>query len=100
MEVIAWFVLQVLDVLTLGWLSRGARGERPPALDEDREQAERDAMVGRSGTAFTPLRPSGRIELDGRHHEAVSEGRFIDAGATVEVVGWSGFALIVRERQA
>ena len=74
-----------------------SRTDRPTDSDKDEgRQAERSAMVGRTGISFSPLRPSGKVEIDGRQRDAVSEGPFIDAGMTVEVVGWSGFVMIVR----
>jgi membrane-bound ClpP family serine protease len=94
MEEFAYFFLQVFDLLTFGLFSRADR-PTDAAKVEDR-LAERNAMVGRTGIAFSPLRPSGKVEIDGRHHDAASDGGFIDAGTTVEVVGWSGFVMIVR----
>jgi hypothetical protein len=106
MDHIVWFVLQVLDSVTFGWFSRGdSRHGQLPDPDEvwdeerrrlGRERIERDALVGRIGTALTPLRPVGVVELDGRRHEAVSETGFIEAGRTIEVIGRNDFALIVR----
>jgi hypothetical protein len=42
----------------------------------------------------TPLRPSGKVAIDRRIHEAVSETGFIDRGLVAEVTevaasGWS-----------
>ena len=42
--------------------------------------------VGSIGHAETPLRPSGRVRFDGRQQQAVSLGRWIEAGAEVRVV--------------
>jgi membrane-bound ClpP family serine protease len=97
MDDILPFVLRVLDLLTFGWFSGAGR-----STDVDRNADRPDeglATIGRTGMSFTPLRPSGKIEIDGRRYDAASEGRLIDAGTTVEIVGWSGFLMIVRERK-
>jgi membrane-bound serine protease (ClpP class) len=110
MDQFFWFVLQVLDTITLGWLSRwGARHGRSPDPAEvwqeeerrrDRERLASEALVGRTGIVVTPLRPAGRVDVNRRVYEATSESGFIDAGAQVEVLGRSSFALVVRERSA
>jgi membrane-bound serine protease (ClpP class) len=42
-------------------------------------------LKGRSGTAATSLRPSGKVIVDGQYYDAISESGFIDSGAPVEV---------------
>ncbi|XXT15807.1 NfeD family protein [Sorangium sp. So ce429] len=51
---------------------------------------------GRVGTAATDLRPSGKVELDGRRVEALSAFGYVDAGARVRVLRAEGSRLIVR----
>lgn len=107
MDQFFWFVLQLLDAITFGALSqKGARhgGLPDPAevWDEEERRRERarsegEALVGHLGVAVTPLRPTGRVAVNRRLYEATSEGDFIDAGLCVEVVGRSGFALVVRK---
>lgn len=52
---------------------------------------------GSRGRAVTPLVPSGRVEIDGRRHDALAEAASIEAGAAVAVVARSGASLLVRE---
>lgn len=54
-------------------------------------------VVGAIGRALTPLRPAGTIEVAGRRIDAVSDGGFIPAGATTEVVRIYGTRVTVRE---
>ncbi|MBN2584268.1 MAG: hypothetical protein JXL80_14495 [Planctomycetes bacterium] len=54
------------------------------------------ALVGKTGTAETVLRPSGAVRIDGRRLVATAESGMIDAGATVQVVRSSGMNLVVR----
>ena len=42
--------------------------------------------VGDVGEARTPLRPSGRVQFDQTLHDAVSLGRWVEAGTSVRVV--------------
>jgi hypothetical protein len=110
MDQILWFVLQIFDLVTFGWFSRGGtRHGGLPDPDEvwseeerrlDGRRIECEALVGHIGTAVTPLRPSGRVDVGRRHYEATAEAGFIDAGSRVEVVGRNGFALVVRGRSA
>ncbi len=44
-------------------------------------------MVGTTGIAETSLRPSGRVRFDDELFDAVSLGRWIEAGSEVRVVG-------------
>ncbi|MBN2350473.1 MAG: nodulation protein NfeD [Bacteroidales bacterium] len=43
-------------------------------------------MVGKSGVAFTMLRPSGRVEIDGELFDAKAEVGYIDKGSKVKVI--------------
>ncbi|MGB3544925.1 NfeD family protein [Rubrivirga sp.] len=54
-------------------------------------------LVGRVGTALTALRPSGTADVDGQRVDVVSEGPFVDSGASVEVVRSRGSVVVVRE---
>jgi len=54
------------------------------------------ALVGRRGVAHTDLRPAGKIEIDGRLLDAVTEAEFLPLGEGVEVVEASGLRLVVR----
>ena len=59
--------------------------------------ADTDAgLVGQTGTAVTGLRPSGTVDVGGKRVDVVSEGGFVEAGATVEVVLARGSRVVVR----
>ena len=51
--------------------------------------------VGAIGVAVTPLRPSGKIEIDGARHDVVAELGFIDIGKEVRVVSVTDFRISV-----
>ena len=57
----------------------------------------RTDLEGKTGTAATPLRPSGVVLIDGERIDAVSEGGFIESGARVRVTKAEGLRVVVRE---
>ncbi|MCA9006618.1 MAG: hypothetical protein KDA70_15200, partial [Planctomycetaceae bacterium] len=53
--------------------------------------------VGMQGVACSVLRPAGRVEIDGVWVDVISEGPFIQSGATVEIAQIQGNEVVVRE---
>jgi len=43
-------------------------------------------MIGKTGVAFTILRPSGRVEIDGELYDAKAEISYIEKGEKVKVI--------------
>lgn len=59
--------------------------------------SERDrTWLGKSGTALSPLRPAGIAEIAGERVDVVSEGEFIDFGASIVVTRVDGNRIVVR----
>lgn len=59
--------------------------------------SERDTTwLGKSGTALSPLRPAGIAEIEGERVDVVSEGEFIDFGASIVVTRVDGNRIVVR----
>ncbi len=56
------------------------------------------ALLGRDGVALTALRPAGKIEIDGRRVDVVSESGYVDKGDAVVVVQASGSRVVVRRK--
>lgn len=100
--------LTVLLGLGLGcalvvWLSNriGSRGPlRFAALNADLEEAvstpDLSGLVGREGTAATVLRPSGKVSIDGKLYDAISESEFIERGEKVKVERFENAQLYVQ----
>jgi membrane-bound serine protease (ClpP class) len=70
------------------------------ALSADQEgfvsvSLEPAVMVGKSGTAATVLRPSGKVSIDGELYDAVSMKGFIEKGEEVVVKRYENFQLYV-----
>jgi len=62
----------------------------------DAERDQRARYLGKSGTAVTPLRPSGVIDVEGERIEVSTEGEFIAAGSVVRVVAMDRRSYYVR----
>lgn len=52
--------------------------------------------LNKKGTTITPLRPSGKIEIDGDYIDAITRGDFIPKGCEVVVSEIKDFKIIVR----
>ncbi len=61
-----------------------------------RESEDRSRILGHTGVAVTPLRPTGIVEIDGRRVEVRTEGEFIAAGSKVRVVAMDRRQYFVR----
>lgn len=53
-------------------------------------------LVGKEGTAFSILRPSGRVEIDGEIYDAYTRGEFVEKGEKITVISQEGTSLRVR----
>jgi len=54
-------------------------------------------IVGQKGTAYTILRPSGKIMVEGTLYDAYTRGEFIEKGNSVEVIAAEGTSLRVKK---
>lgn len=72
--------------------------------EEDREldlveamgaSSDLTGLVGRVGVAHSPLRPSGRVEVEGRLYDALSALGYVEAGSAVRVTGVEGWSIVV-----
>lgn len=54
-------------------------------------------LVGKIATAFTILRPSGKVELNGEIYDATAETSFIEKGDKIQVVKFENNQLVVRK---
>jgi membrane-bound serine protease (ClpP class) len=54
-------------------------------------------LVGKTGKAYTILRPSGKVELEGEIYDAYTRGEYIAQGDEVEVISNEGTSLKVKK---
>jgi len=54
-------------------------------------------FLGKTGTTFTVLRPSGKILIDGEIFDAYTRGEYIDKNSEIIVIDESGTSLKVRK---
>jgi membrane-bound serine protease (ClpP class) len=54
------------------------------------------SFVGKRGVARTTLRPSGKVEIDGRRYDVVTDGALVDEGTEVIVIETDGTRIVVR----
>ena len=69
-------------------------GKQQKASD-DRSQS----LMGMSGKAVAPLRPSGTVEIGGHRYDVITEGVWVEAGTEIQVVAVRGSRIIVRPAQ-
>jgi membrane-bound serine protease (ClpP class) len=53
------------------------------------------SLAGRRGYALTPLRPSGKVDIDGTVYDVVADGEFVAQGEPVEVIRTEGIRIVV-----
>ena len=56
-----------------------------------------EPMIGKTGTAFTVLRPSGKVLIAGKIYDAFSRGEYIEKEAVIEVIGVESSTLRVKK---
>lgn len=54
-------------------------------------------LVGKSGKAYTILRPSGKIEIEGEIYDAYTRGEYIQEGESIKVISNEGTSLKVKK---
>jgi membrane-bound serine protease (ClpP class) len=64
----------------------------------DSEVWDPAALIGARGAAETPLRPSGKVIIDGRRYDVVTGGEFLEAGTPIEVAAADGSRIVVQKK--
>ena len=54
-------------------------------------------QIGRTGTALTLLRPSGKAKIDGEVYDVLTQGEFLTKGSEIRVLKIEGTKIIVQE---
>jgi membrane-bound serine protease (ClpP class) len=61
---------------------------------------DRDSLVGSIGVAVSDLRPSGRVEIDGKLVDVVTQGDWLSQGDKVEIIEDTGYRRVVRPAES
>ncbi len=101
--VVLGVILVIMVVLFMHSMKKGVLFRSPIVL-KDKIEAEAltpssgslDQLPGKTGTALTPLRPSGTVEIEGKRYSVVTDATFIDKGASITVVSVDGTKITVQ----
>lgn len=98
--VFALTLLGLMLYVELVWLPKTRLGRSltvQSAVDATSQPplAEREAVIGKSAEAVTPLVPSGYVLVEGRRYEAFCQSGHVAKGATLRVSGLDNFRLLV-----
>ena len=65
------------------------------AITEQHPDQDLVKLLGKSGTAVSPLHPTGAAEIEGQRIDVVTDGEFIVAGSKIHVVSVEGTRVVV-----
>jgi membrane-bound serine protease (ClpP class) len=57
-----------------------------------------DTLVGKAGVAFTVLRPSGKVLIEGKMYDAFTRGEYIEKEENIEVISTESSTLRVKKK--
>jgi len=58
-----------------------------------------DTLVGKKGTAYTVLRPGGKVMIEEQIYDAFTRGDYVERGEPIEVIGNEGITLKVKKAE-
>lgn len=89
------------------WLGQKILSSRQMGISLFAEQKSEDGytiaenevqnLIGKQGITITILRPCGKIEIDGKIHDAISSVSFIEKGEQIEVIGYQNASVLVQK---
>lgn len=92
---VVWGGFKILPYTPIG--KAIATGSDLPQADRQAVDQREKALVGQTGVARTPLRPSGVAEIAGDNRDVVTQGELLSPGTTVQVIKVEGNRIVVRE---
>ena len=102
----AFFITKNLGNLPVfkGIILDSDAGRETPELDLSDDKASASpthagVSIGDWGVADSLLRPAGRVKINGRVVDVVSDGSFVDQGASIRVVKINGNVITVSESE-
>ncbi|WP_374164769.1 nodulation protein NfeD [Arcticibacter sp. MXS-1] len=98
-------ILAIAGCVVLGKSLLGTSAfQRLVLQDEQRSQLgyvsgrQKEVLVGKNGIAKTDMRPSGKIEIDGKWYDAVALDGYIERGSSVTVEKQENYNVFVRRQ--
>lgn len=91
----------ILIIIGAGRLTRTSFFQRlalagvQDAKDGYTSNFKEESVIGKKGTAYTILRPSGKVQIEGVVYDAFTRGEYIEAGSEIEVIDDRGMSLRV-----
>ncbi len=71
------------------YLSKDQEGYSAATIDRE--------LIGKRGIAFSNLSLSGRVTIDGKNYQAISQSQYIGKGEEIEVIDGRGAYLVVKQ---
>lgn len=90
-----WISKQLFGSTRFGHLALATTQQKSQGFTS--ANTEYQTMVGKTGTAYTILRPAGKILIDDIMYDAACEVSFIEKNEKVEVIGYHNAQLIVQK---
>jgi membrane-bound serine protease (ClpP class) len=101
--VLAMIATMVLFVAGIKIFSKLKLWQRMTLIDSQKKESgyltqsfETAVSPGMTGTALTPLRPAGSMDLNGKRLDVVTSGEYIAPGTRVEIIKLEGARTVVR----
>lgn len=60
---------------------------------------QKESLLGKKGTAYTILRPSGKVMIEGELYDAFAGGGYIEKGSNILVISEEGTSLKVKQTE-
>lgn len=101
-------VLAVLGIMmaVIMWLLSKGKFRSPLILEEEQNRKEgylsssdMNYLLGKKGSAYTDLRPSGVGVFDEIKFDVITEGGYISKGTQIEIIKVEGSKLVVRNKE-
>ena len=100
---VAWLMMSLIlacvTMIVLARLfSRKILARTSLVLNEtlDKPKASFELKLGVKGQAYTAMRPSGKVAIDGDLYDAITMGHYIEQGVEVEVIAQEGEKVVVK----
>jgi membrane-bound serine protease (ClpP class) len=90
-----WVSGKILTTGPFSWLALNRTQQKSEGFTAAPEEILN--LTGRTGEAYTILRPSGKVMIEGRVYDAVAETSWIPQGSAVEVVRQEAMQVYVRQ---